>query len=389
MEHAPSFEIDRGDCEVEGSGVANQASIARTGQAMDVLEQRKQRLDRGAGMRDQLIAACRPWPRLTPPMAAMGNAITNAERPEPLPACVTVILLVAIDSVLGSADELVGRHRLIDVARREDSPPHDAAALVHRDMRLVAEEVLALLLRPRRIRIKRAPHQLAGRAAIGVRRQGSGRRSRRIDRRPYQRGIDQRAALQDKARALNLAGDQRKGALRQLAFGQLFAKPPQRRMVGHVIRERKPEKMPERQPIGQGFLELRVGKTVQLLEQQRLEKGQRRIGRRPHRTAAQASQQALNILPIDQLTDPLQGRIRPSRVRYQIVRKAQLTDPTLCHGRLPNESARQGNHQSIILQSPRLPGNDDGWVYSAPPLWAATPRALTTTLMASSMRSLA
>src|ERR1700687_5435648 len=97
MQHAPSPEVHCGYRKIEGAGVANQASIARTGEAMDVLEQRKQRLDRGAGMRNQPISACRPWARWTPPMAAMGNSITNAECPEPLPACVTVVGFVSVD----------------------------------------------------------------------------------------------------------------------------------------------------------------------------------------------------------------------------------------------------------------------------------------------------
>src|SRR5882762_3425609 len=160
MEHAPSFEVDRCHCEIEGPGVASQASIARAGEAMDVFYERKQGLDRGAAMRDQLIAARLPWSCRTPPMTAMGNAITNAQRPEPHPPCVAVVSFVGIDRFLVSADQPVGRHGLIDVARSEDGAPDNAAALIHRDMRLVAEEVPAFLLRPGRIGIKQAPHQL-------------------------------------------------------------------------------------------------------------------------------------------------------------------------------------------------------------------------------------
>src|SRR5437868_11796128 len=115
-------------------------------------------------------------------MAAVSNTITNAQRRETCPAGVTVVGLVGVDSVLVSADEPISRHGLIDVAGSEDGAAHDAAGLIHRDMRLVAEEVLALLLRPRRIGVKRAAHQLAAWAPVGIGRQRGGRGSRRIDR---------------------------------------------------------------------------------------------------------------------------------------------------------------------------------------------------------------
>src|SRR5215510_8285037 len=116
----------------------------------------------------------------------------------------TVIGLIGVNRFLVTADQPVGRYGLIDVCRSECSASHDAAALIHGDVRLVAKEVFAFLLGPSGIGIDRAPYQFARRSAVGIRWRRTARRLRRIDRRAHQRGVDQRAALYHKTRALDL-----------------------------------------------------------------------------------------------------------------------------------------------------------------------------------------
>src|SRR5262249_33484764 len=132
----PAAKVHRGDCKIEATSVANQASISCPRETVSLLEQRKQGLDGGAGMRDQLVAAYGPRAHRTSPMAPIGNPVANAARFEVCPAGVTVIGLVRIGSLLISADQLVRRDRVVDIGRRKDRTPHDPAALVHRNMRL-------------------------------------------------------------------------------------------------------------------------------------------------------------------------------------------------------------------------------------------------------------
>src|SRR5690348_13799088 len=163
MKGTPSSEVHGRDCEVESAGITNQASIACPCEAVHVLEQGKQRFDWGAGARDQLVPAHDRRAGRMPTIAPARDPIADAKSLEKGTSGITVVGLVGIHDALVAADQPVGGDAVIDVGSGKLHSPHDPAALVHGNMRLVAEEVLALLLRPSRVGIERVLHQLAGR----------------------------------------------------------------------------------------------------------------------------------------------------------------------------------------------------------------------------------
>src|SRR5262249_34068526 len=117
MEHAPSLEVHGRYCEIEGTGIASQAAIACTREAVHILEQRKQWFDGSADARDQRVAAYDRWTGRVPTIAPTRDPVADAKRLEARPASIAVIGLVGIDALLVPADQLVRRDRVVDVGR--------------------------------------------------------------------------------------------------------------------------------------------------------------------------------------------------------------------------------------------------------------------------------
>src|SRR3546814_6674192 len=74
--------------------------------------------------------------------------------------------------------------------------------------------------------------------------------------------VDQRALLQDRALAVELARQLGKQRCQQTAPRQLLAEPEDRRVVGRVVLQRQAGEAAERQPIEQRLLHRRVRQVV-------------------------------------------------------------------------------------------------------------------------------
>jgi len=73
------------------------------------------------------------------------------------------------------------------------------------------------------------------------------------------RRVDQRAGLEHQALGGKLPVDLVEAGFEHAALGRVLAEAAQRRLVGRALAGRKAAKAPERQPIEERLLELRVG----------------------------------------------------------------------------------------------------------------------------------
>src|ERR1700685_3965746 len=161
-ELSPALKIDGGECELHRSGVADASAVSSAGKAVDVLDQRKQRFDRGAPMGDDGIAPHGPRAQAVPFIGLAHDAVANAHGLEASAAGGVSVGLVGIDRPFIAANKLVSGHAVVDVGWREQGAPDDTAMLVHGEVDLIAKEMAGLLPGPGRIGIERATHKLAG-----------------------------------------------------------------------------------------------------------------------------------------------------------------------------------------------------------------------------------
>src|SRR6185437_16173720 len=130
-----------------------------------------------------------------------------------------------------------------------------------------------------------------------------------------------------KARRFKLAQDLLEQGFAKPRLPQRVAKPAERRLVRRRRIERKPAEAPKRHAVEQRLLEARIGQTVPLLKQQRLEHGERLIRRPPRLARPDSRNQLANPRPVDQARDPLQPRVAPETGRKQCLDKTVLSHP--------------------------------------------------------------
>jgi hypothetical protein len=137
----PSLEVDGAGSELECGGVSDQASVSGACEAVNALKQRKQRLDRGATMPQNCIAAHRPCCQWMPAAVPAHDAVADTHRLQHCSASVTIIRLVGVDDRLVSADQGIGDHGIVDIGGRERQAPDDTAVLIQPHMHLVSVSV--------------------------------------------------------------------------------------------------------------------------------------------------------------------------------------------------------------------------------------------------------
>ena len=188
---------------------------------------------------------------------------------------------------------------------------------------------LALARRHRCVRI--------GRLSLAIDR---GRTMPRLD----QRGIDHRAALQQKPARLQLALELAKQPLAQPCFDQPVAETAQGGVVRAGCSQRQPHELAKRHAIVDCLLQIRVGKPVPLLQQKRLQHHQWLERRSPGTIRLQLRKQLLEPVPIHFSTKPLQNNTLADLRRNPAVPKAKLSAHPIA------SKQRRLNHKLSILQ---------------------------------------
>ena len=223
------------------------------------------------------------------------------------------------------------------------------------DVDLVTECALLALAAPARVGIGRS---LAGLPVPGP---GLARRPRP---RRNQRGVDQRAMLDDQALGLELPVDLREHPLRQAGFGQLHPEAPQRAVIGHRIMQAQPGKPPERQAVLDGVLQRRIGQIMPNPEQQTAQQQQARIaGRSGSRPVARAQNRGKRR-PVHHRRNVVQHAL--GYPGHKTVRQAQLTENAFRHDHPPAESSQPVNHDGSRPKSPIVQRSPRGRGRSSP-----------------------
>ena len=219
---------------------------------------------------------------------------------------------------------------LVHSGRGQHEPADQARALVDAGMEAIAEMGAAVLLRPAGVGLARNLRPKAC-GALGLAALGGD-----------DRGVDQRAGLEDQALGGKLPVDLVEAGFEHAALGRILAEAAQRRLVGRALAGRKAAEAPERQPIEERLLELRVGQRVEPLQQKRLQHHQRLVGRATGPPGAQPRRQCRERRPVDRRADRLEPPVRPKARIAQRIRKAQLLP---AHRPSPRDQP-QPNHPS-------------------------------------------
>ncbi len=244
-------------------------------------------------------------------------------------------------------------------------------------MGLVAIDREAALLGKARVAIDQSIRRLSNRKKRihgGFRRALDGLDGRLYHRRTGrmdfdQRGVDHRSFLDQETLAAELAvqfGHQRLGAP---ALGQARAEAAEGGLVRRHLVERKAAEMAERNAVGHRLFKPGVGQLVPLRQQQRLQHGERRIGRAAGPAAGHGTrQQGFQRSPVDQRADPRQPPVLPSLVRQKRIGETKL----LCHHQIPPLTQLNQTRAAKAISQRSPPGRREGNAY---PLWEKVARA--------------
>ena len=107
LHDCPSLEVHGGECQVDRGSVSGKASISGACKSVDVLQERKEWLDRCAPLDDDLVAHDRPRTHRPPAIAPAHDAVANAFGFQQRPAGIAVVALVSIESSLVATDQAV------------------------------------------------------------------------------------------------------------------------------------------------------------------------------------------------------------------------------------------------------------------------------------------
>src|SRR5271165_4787042 len=277
---------------------------------------------RGGGFLED-IAKTFEWSAFDVLMRPLHSSSEGAPAYPPL----TMYKIVLLQQWHGLLDHGLAALTVVQVGAGHFCLTHDAARLVHRQMRLVAEVSLVVLDRKARVGVARADLTLLDR--------------RRFHRRGDDRGVHQRAALDDQSQSVELPVHLGKQRLRQAELLDPLPEPPDRRMVRRLLVERNAAKAAKRQPIAHRFLCAGVGKPVPLLQEHDLVHRQRRIGRRSLGRRMKWTHQDVESRPLERLGDVFQ---EPAASRIGLderVGERRLTEITARHRRLTSSECRR------------------------------------------------
>src|SRR3954469_9632096 len=191
--------------------VAGKRRAAGAGEPVQALQGSEDALDGGAAWGDEGVA-----PRLPARQGglvlvrAVHDAILDAARLEPGAARLALVALVAIDGALVAADEVVGDEALVHSGRGQHEPADQARALVDAGMEAIAEMGAAVLLRPAGVGLGRNLRPKAC-GALGLAALGGD-----------DRGVDQRAGLEDQALGGKLPVDLVEAGFEHAALGRIL-----------------------------------------------------------------------------------------------------------------------------------------------------------------------
>ncbi|MER9638848.1 hypothetical protein NKJ70_32090 [Mesorhizobium sp. M0092] len=250
------------------------------------------------------------------------QAVLDACLDQPGMSGVGIISLIAIDRPFIAADQCVGRLGVGDRSVAHLDAPDQRMILVDADVHLVAEGALLALLAPARILVRRWLDRALV-ALLGL--------FRRAAASLQERGIDQRAALDDQALVLKLAVDLLEHLVDQPLARQLLAEAPQRRMVGRAVRKAEAGKAAERQPVADLCLKRWIAQPMPCAQQKAAHQHWRRIAGRARPGSAACAQKPVDRTPVDLLRNKIEDRLIRHR---KAVRQAQLTKHTINHPRI-------------------------------------------------------
>src|ERR1700738_3729536 len=241
--------------------VAHKRVKPHSAQPIMLLKNRERSLDCCSDAADHSIATLLSWRQFgmmfvgPAHQAVLDSGLSKTRMPR-----MGVIGLIAIDRFLVSADEIIGQFRIRDGGIREISPADHRVVSVDANVNLVAEDGFVALAAPSCIRIR------AG-LCRGLSR-FSARLARRLRPSGHQRGINQRAMLEDHVFGFELTIDLGKYPIHQTVSRKLLPETPQRAVIGSAIMQAQPCKAAKRDAIGNRHLQRRVGQAMPDAEQQ-------------------------------------------------------------------------------------------------------------------------
>ena len=276
-------------------------------------------------------------------MASAHDAILDAAPLQVLATLFAVIGFVGIDDLLVAADELFGGLALVDIGRRDNKTADDPALLIHSGMNLVAEVILAFLLRPCGIGIVFAPDKLARRTSAVVGRQRSIGPFGCVDRSGHQRNMinvpcltanpDTSICLPISSNNISLSSGPRLSRKRHsVEWSGTFSES------GKPVNSRNDSRSFRASSIAGS------DRLYQRCRSKALNSISAGYGRRAHGSAPQFREQHSNRRPVDQRRDPLQHRVTSGRLRPQSHRQSSTDRP--CVPTLPSPAIQPRQRES-------------------------------------------
>src|ERR1700730_12348612 len=302
--------------------VAHKRVKPHSAQPIMLLKNRERSLDCCSDAADHSIATLLSWRQFgmmfvgPAHQAVLDSGLSKTRMPR-----MGVIGLIAIDRFLVSADEIIGQFRIRDGGIREISPADHRVVSVDANVNLVAEDGFVALAAPSCIRIR------AG-LCRGLSR-FSARLARRLRPSGHQRGINQRAMLEDHVFGFELTIDLGKYPIHQTVSRKLLPETPQRAVIGSAIMQAQPCKAAKRDAIGNRHLQRRVGQAMPDAEQQAPQQYFCRIAGITRASLAALTKQRSHRCPIQDCSKLIQHAA--GRWRHQTVRQAQLSHQSLNH----------------------------------------------------------
>src|SRR6202048_1373464 len=302
--------------------VAHKRVKPHSAQPIMLLKNRERSLDCCSDAADHSIATLLSWRQFgmmfvgPAHQAVLDSGLSKTRMPR-----MGVIGLIAIDRFLVSADEIIVQFRIRDGGIREISPADHRVVSVDANVNLVAEDGFVALAAPSCIRIR------AG-LCRGLSR-FSARLARRLRPSGHQRGINQRAMLEDHVFGFELTIDLGKYPIHQTVSRKLLPETPQRAVIGSAIMQAQPCKAAKRDAIGNRHLQRRVGQAMPDAEQQAPQQYFCRIAGITRASLAALTKQRSHRCPIQDCSKLIQHAA--GRWRHQTVRQAQLSHQSLNH----------------------------------------------------------